>query len=78
MVNSTLESRLIEPTPDKLIGDKAYDSDPLDEHLRQDFEIDMVAPHRSNRTKPKTQDGENCADTANVGKSNAFSPDTKF
>jgi transposase len=37
-----------------LIGDRAYDSDPLDEALRQDG-IAMIAPHRSNRSKPPTQ-----------------------
>jgi hypothetical protein len=38
-----------------LIGDRAYDSDPLDEELRNGG-IEMIAPHRSNRTKPPTQD----------------------
>jgi IS4 transposase len=37
-------------------GDPAFDSDPLDEQLRTQG-IEMIAPHRSNRTKPKTQDG---------------------
>ena len=39
----------------RLIGDRAYDSDPLDEELRNDG-IEMIAPHRSNRSKPPTQD----------------------
>jgi transposase len=39
-----------------LIGDRAYDSDPLDQRLAQDG-IEMIAPHRRNRTRPKTQDG---------------------
>jgi hypothetical protein len=39
-----------------LIGDRADDSDPLDEELHQDG-IEMIAPHRSNRSKPPTQDG---------------------
>ena len=33
----------------------AADSDPLDEELRNDA-IEMIAPHRSNRSKPPTQD----------------------
>jgi transposase len=41
--------------PENLIGDRAYDSDPLDEELRKDG-IEMIAPHRSNRSKPPTQD----------------------
>jgi transposase len=39
-----------------LIGDKAYDSDPLDASLR-DRGVDMVAPHKKNRKKPATQEG---------------------
>jgi transposase len=39
-----------------LIGDKAYDSDPLDARLAEEG-IEMVAPHRAHRTAPKTQDG---------------------
>jgi hypothetical protein len=45
----------IEAKPENLIGDHAYDSDPLDEKLRNDG-IKMIAPHRSNRSKPPTQD----------------------
>jgi len=39
-----------------LIGDMAYDSDPLDKVLRKK-RIKMIAPHKSNRVKPPTQDG---------------------
>ena len=60
------ESTLVEPLfdfmvsvdfPDTLIGDKAYDSDRLDEKLARKG-VEMIAPHRANR-KPenKTQDG---------------------
>ena len=56
LVEKVLEERFIEPLPEKLIGDKAYDSDPLDEVLRQQG-IDMIAPHRRNRKTKKTQDG---------------------
>lgn len=43
--------------PEKLIGDKAYDSDKLDETMQR-LNVDMIAPHRSNRkTENKTQDG---------------------
>src|SRR6266545_4356964 len=46
---------MIEAKPENLIGDRAYDSDPLDAELRKDG-IEMIAPHRSNRSKPPTQD----------------------
>ena len=39
-----------------LIGDKAYDSDPLDASLRSRG-VEMVSPHKKNRKKPTTQDG---------------------
>jgi Transposase and inactivated derivatives len=40
----------------RLIGDKAYDSDPLDEEL-QSQGIELIAPHKVNRKKAATQDG---------------------
>lgn len=36
-------------------GDKAYDSDPLDRHLDEEYGIEMIAPKRENRSQ--TQDG---------------------
>lgn len=40
-----------------MIGDRAYDSDPLDERLRQQYGIALIAPRKSNRRRPITQDG---------------------
>jgi transposase len=42
--------------PERLIGDKAYDSDPLDAELKERG-IELIAPHKSNRKKAPTQDG---------------------
>ena len=42
--------------PQRLIGDRAYDSDGLDTALREQG-VEMIAPHRRNRTRSKTQDG---------------------
>ena len=42
--------------PERLIGDKAYDSDPLRTHLAHRG-IELISPHRTNRVKPPTQDG---------------------
>lgn len=39
-----------------MIGDKAYDSDPLDARLAEQG-VELIAPHRSNRQKHETQDG---------------------
>jgi transposase len=59
--------RLIEPTldnlpfeevvPEHLVYDKAADSDALRERLQDERGIELVCPHRLNRTRPKTQDG---------------------
>lgn len=56
LVHKTLASRHVSSKPAKLIGDKAYDSDPLDAELAQQG-VELIAPHRRNRKKPKTQDG---------------------
>ena len=57
LVEQTLEARFLEVLPEKLIGDRAYDSDPLDEYLLEEYGVEMIAPHRSNRKKKQTQDG---------------------
>lgn len=57
LVEATLDSSFIDKVPEKLIGDKAYDSDKLDEKLYENRGIEMISPHRRNRSKPRTQDG---------------------
>jgi transposase len=56
LVESTLRARFVEEKPERLIGDKAYDSDKLDALLKADG-VELIAPHRKNRKKPSTQDG---------------------
>ena len=56
VVEATLASAFLKEQPKRLIGDKAYDSDPLDETLLERG-IEMIAPHRKNRKKKKSQDG---------------------
>jgi hypothetical protein len=56
LVDSVLENRFTDEMPLRLIGDKAYDSDPLDEYL-EEIGIEMISPHKINRVKPPTQDG---------------------
>lgn len=57
LVQLSFEFYMIEAKPEKLIGDRAYDSDKLDEELRAEG-IEMIAPHRNNRLeRNKTQDG---------------------
>ncbi len=57
LVQRLFDFMMTTETPERLIGDKAYDSDELD--ARMDAHgVEMIAPHRKNR-KPehKTQDG---------------------
>src|SRR5262249_10921027 len=56
LVQLTFDFYMIEAKPENLIGDRAYDSDKLDDDLRKDG-IEMIAPHRSNRKRRNTQDG---------------------
>ena len=56
LVRKTLVERFIDEKPERLIGDKAYDSDPLDEELAE-IGVEMIAPHKANRVKAQTQDG---------------------
>lgn len=56
LVAPTLAARFTKQAPQRLIGDRAYDSDPLDAQLIEQA-IEMIAPHRRGRTKAKTQDG---------------------
>lgn len=55
IVEATLAHRLVQKTPERLIGDNAYESDKLDAELAQRG-IEFSAPHRSNRTR-RPQEG---------------------
>jgi transposase len=57
LVGATIERRFLAETPERLIGDRAYDSDPLDVQIRERFGVQVVAPHKSKRSKAPTQDG---------------------
>ena len=56
LVEDTLKAKFIDENPQRLIGDKPYDSDKLDDQLRNRG-IELIAPHKNNRRKPPTQDG---------------------
>lgn len=57
LVEDTIDSSFTQYAPDTLIGDKAYDSDKLDDQLIYNRGVEMIAPHRKGRKKPNTQDG---------------------
>ena len=39
-----LAGSFLDHLPARLIGDKAYDSDPLDRRLHEEYGIEMIAP----------------------------------
>ena len=55
LVEATLDQTLTVGQPRRLIGDLAYDSDPLDQRLAAQG-VELIAPHKRNRVKPATQD----------------------
>jgi transposase len=56
LVEATMEERTVADAPQRLIGDKAYDSDKLDQRLMEQFGTEMIAPNKANRIV-LTQDG---------------------
>ena len=56
LVQLSLDLVFLDDLPENLVGDKAYDSDPLDAEVKKRG-VEMIAPHRRNRTRPKTQAG---------------------
>jgi transposase len=55
-VEDVLAGSFLDELPERLIGDKAYDSDALDEKLATQYGIQMIAPNRRGR-KNNPQDG---------------------
>src|SRR5271167_3648584 len=55
LVEEVLAGSFLDELPARLIGDKAYDSDRLDEQLEEAYGIELIAPNRGRRSK--TQDG---------------------
>jgi transposase len=56
LAEQTVSERFTDERPKKMIGDKAYDSDPLDAQMAK-LGIELIAPHKANRRKKQTQDG---------------------
>jgi len=44
LVEYVLAGSFLDHLPARLIGDKAYDSDPLDRRLHEEYGIEMIAP----------------------------------
>jgi transposase len=57
LIEETIDNRFFPYDLDRLIGDKAYDSDALDQRLWTERGIEMISPHKRNRSRTPTQDG---------------------
>jgi len=57
LVEETIDSVFTDDAPERIIGDKAYDSDKHDHKLEQERGIELIAPHKRNRRAHNTQDG---------------------
>ena len=55
LVEDTLRHRHVSALPECMIGDKAYDSDALDQRLQREQGVQLIAPNR--RKRRRTQDG---------------------
>lgn len=55
LVPATLDARFLADLPTRLIGDRGYDSDRLDESLLRTYGIEMIAANK--RGRARTQDG---------------------
>jgi transposase len=56
LAEATLAAIQAQAQPERVIADKAYDSDPFRQALAERG-IELICPHRSNRKRAKTQDG---------------------
>src|SRR4029077_13579765 len=53
LIEPLLNNRVVQRRPDRLIYDRAADSDPLRKRLKERF-IELICPHRRGRRKPPT------------------------
>src|ERR1700692_3920387 len=57
LIEPTLDQRFLADLPERMIGDRAYDSDPLDQRILEQYGVQLIAPHKFVRVAAATQDG---------------------
>lgn len=57
LVEGATRNQYTKNVPRRIIGEKAYDCDPLDAKLAKRYRVRLIAPHKSNRKARPTQDG---------------------
>jgi transposase len=56
LVQAAIDETVTWGLPERLVGDRIYDRDPLDDKLAAGG-IELIAPHRTGRIRKPTQDG---------------------
>jgi hypothetical protein len=73
LVRPMLEQRFVAEAPERMIGNRAYDSDPLDVPICGRFGVQSVALHKSTRSKAPRKRVAHCVVIGAAGKSSACS-----
>jgi hypothetical protein len=68
LVEPTLDQRFLAETPERMIGDRAYDSDPLDQRIHERYGVQLIAPTNSCASEQRRRTGVFCAATGVAGK----------
>ncbi len=55
LVEPTLDQRFLAEAPERMIGDRAYDSDPLDQRIHERYGVQLIAPHKFVRVRGKVE-----------------------
>jgi IS5 family transposase len=73
LVEATLAASFAGEEPERLIGDRAYDSDPLDAAC-EERGVDMISPRRRNRRSRRPRTATSSGATKGAGRSSGCSP----
>jgi len=57
LVEKTFDFCVTKYLPQKVVDGRAYDSDKCDNELVDERNVELIAPHKSNRIRPATQYG---------------------
>src|SRR6267154_3731966 len=56
-ISPRCDQRFLAEARERMIGDRAYDSDPLDRRIQERYGVQLIAPHKFVRVAAATQDG---------------------
>ncbi len=76
-MEEVLAGSFLDELPVRLIGDKAYDSDSLDQKLAADYAIEMIAPNRRAQ-KQELRTGASCGVTKTLESRTALRLDAQL